>query len=602
MKNKKIDIEGEIIGEMFTNYWFIVPEYQRPYVWEKDNIDELIDDIDREIKLNPRNEYFIGSFVLKKDKKNNYEVLDGQQRLTTILLIYAVLRELIKEKTIKENLSEFIHSKENKVKKIKSKNRIDFKNRGKISAFINEYVVKESNLLVSVEEGEIINEKILANKGSSDISKANLAGAIEEIYEKLKEKSQTELKKFVEYLTVNVKVVRVITTNIEDAFQMFSILNDRGINLTSADILKVKNIGKIEYKDEINNYSQKWEDIQSSQGENFERFLQIVRNTLVKEKAQYNLLKEYEEYFKSKECKVKPGKEFIDLLELYNTNYNLLIEHNNERETGISLDNSYKNLITIMKHAIPSTDWIAPLLYFYNKYGSKDLNNFLRHLEYKFVANWISGISPTRRLDSMNKIMIEIDKSKTANELLKKDVFKVNEEEIQTVLKNNVYGKPYAKYVLMRYEFIIREVRDSLISEYKNISIEHILPQTPPTKEMIEEEYSKMKSDEVEKQKKERGKNWFELFTIDEMEEWKDKVANLILLNCRTNSTLSNLTFNQKKKKYYCYKMDSFKASQIYINSIKEWNKKELKKREIEMIGDENKVGQLCKILSKDKF
>ena len=101
----KIMEKGEIVSskvklmEIFSEkFWFLIPEYQRSYVWEDDNIMELLDDLFFAYENKPDNEYFLGSLVLKKlenEEFPEYEVLDGQQRLTTFFIMLAVLRDLI---------------------------------------------------------------------------------------------------------------------------------------------------------------------------------------------------------------------------------------------------------------------------------------------------------------------------------------------------------------------------------------------------------------------------------------------------------------------------------------------------------------------------
>ena len=89
--------------------------------------------------------------------------------------------------------------------------------------------------------------------------------------------------------------IYVSTENREDAFRLFSILNNRGIPLTNADILKAINIGEIENsgnKKLAEDYAKKWEDIQNELGGDFDRFLEFIRTILLKEKARKSLLEE----------------------------------------------------------------------------------------------------------------------------------------------------------------------------------------------------------------------------------------------------------------------------------------------------------------------
>ena len=93
------------VKEIFTNKWYKVPEYQRPYVWGKEQVTELLDDIMQEANSANDREYFLGSLVWKTSKNNDgvsefseYELLDGQQRVITMLLITAVKRDLTNNK------------------------------------------------------------------------------------------------------------------------------------------------------------------------------------------------------------------------------------------------------------------------------------------------------------------------------------------------------------------------------------------------------------------------------------------------------------------------------------------------------------------------
>ncbi|MEA4825013.1 MAG: DUF262 domain-containing protein, partial [Clostridium sp.] len=96
MTSGKIDANKEVLQKIFSqDFWFVIPEYQRSYVWQKDNVSELLDDLIFAFENKPENEYFLGSLVLKRkdnEEFSEYEVLDGQQRLTTFFMIIAVMR------------------------------------------------------------------------------------------------------------------------------------------------------------------------------------------------------------------------------------------------------------------------------------------------------------------------------------------------------------------------------------------------------------------------------------------------------------------------------------------------------------------------------
>lgn len=101
-KKGQIDSAKIVIGEVFSRFWFRIPDYQRAYVWGKDEISELIDDVNYASEHNPDGQYFLGSMVLRRATRTTdgvsfeeYELLDGQQRLTTLMLLLACIRDRV---------------------------------------------------------------------------------------------------------------------------------------------------------------------------------------------------------------------------------------------------------------------------------------------------------------------------------------------------------------------------------------------------------------------------------------------------------------------------------------------------------------------------
>ena len=77
-----------------SDNYYQIPSYQRPYSWENEQIDELWDDIMTAFEEG-KEEYFLGSIIVSKEEGDKYlEVIDGQQRLTTLMILFCVLRDL----------------------------------------------------------------------------------------------------------------------------------------------------------------------------------------------------------------------------------------------------------------------------------------------------------------------------------------------------------------------------------------------------------------------------------------------------------------------------------------------------------------------------
>ena len=90
------------ILNLFSDFWFRVPYYQRPYLWQRDNVEELLEDLWFASENNPNGEYFLGALVLDREDEHLdngtqytvYDVIDGQQRLSTLMLVMTVLRDI----------------------------------------------------------------------------------------------------------------------------------------------------------------------------------------------------------------------------------------------------------------------------------------------------------------------------------------------------------------------------------------------------------------------------------------------------------------------------------------------------------------------------
>jgi hypothetical protein len=90
----KIEDHKYTIEEAFRECFYVVPDYQREYVWTEKEVQQLLQDIDEEFDVGERREYFIGTVLVSPTaQKGHFEVIDGQQRLTTFFLLLCALRQ-----------------------------------------------------------------------------------------------------------------------------------------------------------------------------------------------------------------------------------------------------------------------------------------------------------------------------------------------------------------------------------------------------------------------------------------------------------------------------------------------------------------------------
>src|SRR6201996_9820402 len=97
LKMARIENHKYSIEEAFRECFYIFPDYQREYVWTDKEVHQLLEDINEQIDAGGTREYFIGTVLVSPtQQKNHYEVIDGQQRLTTFFLLLCALKQLFR--------------------------------------------------------------------------------------------------------------------------------------------------------------------------------------------------------------------------------------------------------------------------------------------------------------------------------------------------------------------------------------------------------------------------------------------------------------------------------------------------------------------------
>jgi hypothetical protein len=245
LNNKGIE-EFSIEQLLKDSATYLVPMYQRNYAWGEGEINQLIQDVvDYKKKGNAR--YYIGTLVVFKRKDGSFEVIDGQQRFTTLSLIAIYLKNLAMDSDSDSSMDWY--------KKV----NIEFESRPKSSYTFA--ALSQRKALYSLS-GEAYNEGI-AN-GYSLIQKA------------LKQLSDISLSEFNDYLFNNVQIMRVDVPEDTDLNHYFEVMNNRGEQLEKHEVLKAKMMevfNRIEDKTEkqtsINALQKVWEACA-----NMERYIQ----------------------------------------------------------------------------------------------------------------------------------------------------------------------------------------------------------------------------------------------------------------------------------------------------------------------------------------
>ena len=359
-----------------TNYQFEIPSYQRPYAWGKDQVLELVDDLCDAFphplkKDNP--DYFFGSIILiKKHDKPNAEVIDGQQRLTTLTLLLSVFRHLLPEG----------HKTINKIDKLLEDEDITgtqtlygLQLRSQDNEFFGQFIRTAGGLknLLEKDAGLATDSQTLLRDNAEILTKELINRCLDNL----------SLESWILHLYTNLLnkcyLVVVSTSDFDTAYRIFSTINSRGLDLELNDILKSEIIGKIEEDEDKQTYTEIWDNEEKDLGrEDFKDLFSHIHRIKLREKPKGNLLKEYRQ-------KIKPQDnptQFIDQdLKPCSDQFEII------RDQKFSCDDGQEekeiNRLFGWLNLIDNSDWLPPAIYFLVKYPDKtsDTKDFFTNLE-----------------------------------------------------------------------------------------------------------------------------------------------------------------------------------------------------------------------------
>ena len=515
-----ISAKNLVVKDIFCDdYLFTIPNYQRPYSWEEEHCTQLLDDLHsfafRDDDFNELPPYFLGSAVIiKRANVPNSQIVDGQQRLTTLTILLSCLRYVIEDKNNKSTISSLIFQNEDELLGTLATFRL--KTRIRDQQFFNEFIQKENGLLKYFS-----NPSALSTENDAQKQMIMNTKALMDEFQR-KKYTQDQLKLLTKYIIQKCVIVVVASTDEEMAFRIFNVLNDRGKDLTIADILKSEILEKISDNDQ-NAYTDKWEDCETKLGiDNFKDFFSHLRAIYAKKKADKSILVEIREFVKPTDN----AKDFIDnvLIPFTNAYLNILKFDYKSTHFAESINKRFHSL-----KRVAHTDWIPATILFLAKHPSapEKVNQFLSQLEKLTLGMEGMKTSLNERLERYSKVIGKIESSldlySTDSDLILNE--KDREYIISTLNNPDLYGKRLLKPILAKIE---EQMNDgSIIIHFGDLSIEHILPQTPT------------------------DNYWINRFSIDDRVKLTNCLGNLSLITVRKNSQARNFEYLTKINVYF---------------------------------------------------
>lgn len=504
--------------KIFNNdFAFAIPPYQRPYAWTTDNASELLSDLlsflgNGSQPVEEINPYFLGSIVLIKGEDfPEADIVDGQQRLTTLTILLAVLRTTVQNEYAAE-LTKYIYEKGDLI--VGTPNRYRLKLRERDEMFFRQYIQDEKGL----------DSLLQLNNGQLTDSQNNIQANAKYFSEALAKLSELQRVRLLQYIMRRCFLVIVSTPDLDSAYRIFSVLNSRGLDLGLSDLLKSEIIGAIPAEQQ-EKYTKIWEDEEEDLGrELFQELFAHIRMIYRKTKLRETALNEFRKYIQPQ----KEPQKFIDkILKPYSDSLEIIKTVTYQSDKGAEAVNSLFRWL----NQIDNFDWVPPaILYLSQNRNSPDkLKQFFIDLERLAAGLMISRVDVNDRIERYGGLLMAIEEQ--ANLYTPDSPLQLTPNEasqIMEILNGDLYLiKRIRQYVLLRLDSALAQGEATY--DYPIISVEHVLPQNPS-----------------------KGSVWLKWFPEEEERaQYTHRIGNLALLSRKKNAQAQNYDFEKKKEGYF---------------------------------------------------
>ncbi len=528
-------------------------------------------------------DYFCGSLVLiaiSKDSETNattYDIVDGQQRLSTFILLAKVLATLY-DKDLNENCKisrDFLEKSLGDTDKEKRK-RLIFNTIG-------------LNAKKDFQEALDFFDDLDASKGEN--SKSNAPSKGKNSYLKnaiclknyLEKKEIEDINAFIRWLYFKVVFIKTTCSNISMALRIFSVLNARGLPLHAIDVFKVELLKKLAKEKDQEYFVSRWNALRQKCSENESKFPKRKENKREKNAAEI-LFSWYLTYLHPVTSGKNMEERLADQFERLNKTpleylkgvedfYNAYCEM-------LEMQDRHAHLLSYLKDNYWRAILCASILHDYSESKIEALKELLVKFYYQ---HWVAKKPKDQREQTCCNIIKALKEKKSMEHIVSIAIKNLDEYSVTQHFKENlrdshVYKKqstrnPYIKPILILVEYFMSDdPKPKRIQMDENLHVEHILPQNPDP-----------------------SSQWVKDFSEEERGRYTHSLANLTLLGGKRNTEASNLDFKDKKKIYMgeeislskkkpsrvmtCYKM-TIDIAHHYT----EWTPKSLEKREKDLM------------------
>lgn len=461
--------------------------------------------------------YFLGSIVLiKDDDKPRADVIDGQQRLTTLIILFSVIASCLTGDN-RNNCYQYLRKPGNELEGLEPLPRLELREKDK--TFFQKCIQN-----VRLDELEALDMESLPNESQQHI-KAN-SGLFLRKMDAVFGKDEKKVAEFCKFLVTRCYLVAVYSPSQQSAFRMFSVMNSRGLNLMPVDIIKSDIIGKLPEKEQ-QYYTDKWEDLEvQTSRSGFNEVFAHTNMIFSKAKAKKNLLEEFREAVLTK---VTPRELIDDILEPYAEAYVILANRKYVAVKNAEQVNQY--LFWLNK--IGNSDWMPPAIKFLAEHKN-DPDYVLWFMERLASFLHITAKDINRRIERYKRLLEEMEMNpdhSLDDPLASIELSNKEKKEFADTLDGEIYKLTGIRrnFVILRLNEFVGDGAAKFDFEPNILTIEHVLPQTVRA-----------------------GSEWEKLWPDTAMRErWGNRIANLVPLTRKKNSEAQNYDFEKKKEIYF---------------------------------------------------
>lgn len=526
---KALHADPKTVRELFTKE-YIIPDFQRPYSWEREQCDKLWDDVIDFIENNNSVEkYFLGNIIVHP-YENKLAVIDGQQRLTTLMLFIKALHNIAGtvgalEECLK--IKDPLTSKFIDKLKIESEVIDDDKNALNDIIFNSGENLKEENLLKK-------NFKFFYEKINSWWKQSN--------------NSTENLNKLILRFLDNIVVLPIECGSQDDALIIFETINNRGMALSDSDIFKAK-LHSFSMKDnKKDEFTKRWNSLKEH-----EWLFRIHMHILRAEKKDVGREIGLRNYFEDKQI-LSNWKKVLYSLEIYHA-----IDNTWECSDEISI-------WWLILDTYPNIYWTYPLYVFLHKYGKFENEEFTleKEIEIEFINLlrtltkylFIKGLlhnSVNSIKDTIFKICRAIDSEEDYSIYISQNLSEEELKEFDKKIEKN-HGRYLRGFVLLSAYLNENQNKSDFFDVISNnYHVEHILP---------------------------KSWNHYDSWTEETYEENINKLGNLVPLEWKINIKAQNEFFSRKQMKYQDSKIQDVQE----LLALKSWYFEDFLNRNTEII------------------